>query len=1089
MIPFLQPPPPRRLSLGKGILLGSCLLLMGPALQAAPANFNALVQQTGQQAKVPVKGKVIDPTDGTGMPGVTIFVNDQAVGMTNVDGTFSLSVESGATLSFTFIGYQQQRVVISKAEPNLTISLITDAKQLGEVVVTALGIEREEKALGYSVTTVTGNQIAESMPNNWTDALSGKVAGLNLVKSGGGPAGSTKIVLRGETSLGGDNAALIVVDGVVMSGSSGKQTGNGNSSYMSADSPVDFGSSLSDINPEDIESVSVLKGPGAAALYGARGANGAIVITTKKGASKQKGMGITFNSNTTLATVNRWPDYQNEYGQGAAGQDLYYSYGNTEDGASTLSTSSAWGPKFNGQSYYQYDPNNYRVAPTERTPWKAYPNNRKDFFETAKTFTNSLTLSGGTDNTTARLSFTNSQNTWIVPNTGYDRNTVALQLNHKVNDKLSIATKVNYTNRSSDNLPTTGYNNQTIMYFIRGLTPNMDINWFKDYWLPGKEGIEQLKPFSNLLDNPYLQAYEMLNKSKRNTFVGNISATYNFTKDLSLMVRSSTDFMTEARSQQRPKNSNKFTEGMYREQDIYTQEQNSDFLLRYDHNRNSDFEYSVSFGGSTMKNTYILDEYRADKLLYPGIYSLANSMINVEPRPRRARYGVNSFYGLATIGYKDFLFLDVTARNDWTSTLVTPQSVSGRKSDNPSFFYPSFNLSALVSEMVELPSQVSLLKLRGSWAKVGSGGTEPYRTSYAYSPAINFASGLRNPTTLANPDLKPLTTTSLEFGLDLRLFKSRIGLDLSVYKNNTYDQIVEPPIDPASGYAAMIINAGEVENKGIEIQVNGAPFKSKDGFSWNVFGTFAANKNTVVSLPDSLQSMVLSTVFGSRGTVEARVGQRLGDMYGLGYKRSPEGQIIYDKGYPVLGDELIYLGNYAPKWKGSIGNEFKYNKFRMNVLFDGQFGGVGYSLTHAVLMEEGKLKKSLPGRYNGIIGEGVIANGDGSYRPNDVVADNIRDYYFTHFNRDNLESNVFSTDYIKLREVRLDYDIPTSYLSKLKILKASVGIYGRDLLVFSEWPAFDPEFGTLGDGDISSGSEIAQFPSTRTFGLNLTVGF
>ncbi len=1072
--------------------MGTCLLMMGTNLLPTPAAAAGYFQQSPQTDKVPVKGKIVDPLDGSAMPGVTIFVNDQAIGMSNADGTFQMSVARGATISFTFIGYQQQKLVITKPEDNLIIKLATDAKQLNEVVVTALGIEREEKALGYSVTTVQGNEIAETMPNNWTDALSGKVAGVNLVKSNGGPAGSNKIILRGETSLDGNNEALIVVDGVVTSSSGGRRTGNGSSAYLSDDSPVDFGSSLADINPEDIESVSVLKGPGASALYGARGANGAIIITTKKGSSIQKGMGITFSSNTTFATINRWPDYQNEYGQGATAQDLHYSYGATEDGPSTFSTSSAWGPKFNGQMYYQYDPATYRQIPTGRTLWRAYPDNRKDFFETAKTFTNSVSVSGGTTNTSARLSFTNSQNSWIVPNTGYDRNTVALQVSHKVNDKLKLDSKINYTNRWSDNLPTTGYNNQTIMYFIRGLTPNMDINWFKNYWVPGKEQIEQWKPFSNLLDNPYLQAYEMLNKSNRHNFVGNVSATYSFTKELSLMVRSSIDFMSEARSQQRPKNTNKYIDGMYREQEINTHEQNSDFLLRYENNKLSDFEFTVSFGGSTMNNKYSMNEYRAEKLLYPGIYTLANSKVNLIPIKRREEFGVNSLYGLFTVGYKDFLFLDITGRNDWTSTLVTPvtpTSVTEEKRSVPSFFYPSFNLSAVLSEAFVLPSQISLLKLRGSWAEVGSGGVEPYLTSYTYNPKVNFASGLGNPTTLPNPDLRPLRTQSLEFGLDLRLFKSRLNLDVAVYKNNTFDQIFNRPIDPASGYSSIVTNSGEVENKGIEIQVNGTPIKNLKGFTWNVFGTYAANRNTVVSLSDSTNAQVLTTVYGSRGTVEARVGGRLGDMYGFGYERSPDGQIIYENGYPVLGDSLIYLGNYAPKWRASLGNEFRYKRFKLNILFDAQFGGVGYSLTHAVLMEEGKLKKTLPGRYNGIIGDGVIANSDGTYRPNDVVATVIRDYYYAHFNRDNLEANTFSTDFIKLRELRLDYNLPSSLTKKLKMQNASIGIYGRDLLVFSNWPAFDPEFGTLGDGDISSGSEIAQFPSTRTMGVSLNVSF
>ncbi|RXF69818.1 SusC/RagA family TonB-linked outer membrane protein [Arcticibacter tournemirensis] len=1043
----------------------------------------------GQQRKS-ISGTVKSASDGLPVIGASVKVKGTTRGTsTNVNGQYTISASSKETLVLTAIGYKTKEVLVG-AQTVVNVQLVEDAVQLNEAVVTALGIKREEKSLGYSVTTVKGEGLTEAMSNNWADALTGKVAGLNIVKSGGGPAGSNKIILRGENSITGNSEALIVVDGVIISGSSGRQTGQGQGSgnYLDADAPVDFGSSLSDINPEDIESVSVLKGPGASALYGYRGANGAIIITTKQGASKQKGLGISFSSNTAFASINRWPDYQYEYGQGdrASNGDLYYSYGDSEDGTRTYSTSSAWGPKFNGQLYYQYDPERYRLTAipsgsAERTPWVAYPDNRKDFFDVSKTFTNSITVSGGTERTSARLSYTNVTNTWIVPNTGYNRNTLALQLNHKLSDKLSISSKVNYNNRWSDNLPSTGYNNQTIMYFIRGLTPNMDINWFKDYWLPGQEGITQRRPFSLQLDNPYLQAYEMLNKSNRNGIIGNVSATYNFNKQLSLMVRTAVDFMAENRSQQRPKNTQKYADGMYREQDIISHEINSDFLLKYEGEKIADFGYGLSFGGSLMHNKYRRDEYRNEKLLFPGIYNLTNRKLTLEPRFRREEYAVNSLYAFAPFSYKNFLFLDLTGRIDWASTLVNPLFPE----DVRSFFYPSANLSVVLSDALKLPSQISFLKLRASWAEVGSGGVDAYKTFYNYTSDVYFPSAMANPTVIPEDDLQPLRTRSIELGADIRLFKSRVGFDVSVYKNNTYNQIITAPIDPSSGYSGLVMNAGNVQNTGLEIQVNGTPLKSKNGLNWKVFGNFSSNRNKVVSIPDDKQ--VLTTIFGSRGTVEARTGGGLGDMYGLGYVRSPEGKIVYDNGLPLLGDSLIYLGNYVPKWKLSMGNQFNYKQFGFNFLFDGQIGGKAYSLTHAVLAEEGKLKETLPGRYNGIIGDGVIKNADGTYRPNDVVATNIGNYYFAHYQRDNLESNMFRTDYIKLREVRLDYNLPTKLVQRLKLQKATIGAYGRDLFVISNWPAFDPEFGTLSDGEITQGSEIAQFPSTRTFGINLNL--
>ncbi|WP_316816319.1 SusC/RagA family TonB-linked outer membrane protein [Pedobacter nyackensis] len=1033
------------------------------------------------QETVTVKGTVKDATDGLPLPGVTITDQEKKVlGVTDGNGVFNLKVAKGTEVSFNMLGYATVKNLISANQDNLSISLSSSSKELNEVVVTALGIKREEKALGYSVGKVTNEDLTNAMSNNWTNALTGKVAGLNLVKSGGGPAGTNKIVLRGENSLGGSSEALIVIDGVITSASSGRSTGTGSGAYLSAESPADFGNGLADINPDDIESVSVLKGPAATALYGYRGGNGAVIITTKSG-MKRKGVGITLNSNTSFETINRWPDYQYEYGQGDAGQDLYYSYLATADGASTRSTSSAWGPKFDGQSYFQYDPVT-RTTSATRLPWVAYPNNRKDFFNTANTFINSLSLDGGNDKNTARLSVTNLKNKWIVPNTGYNRNTVSLSLNSKFNDKLQIASKVNYNNKFSDNLPSTGYNNQTIMYFLRGMTPNMNIDWFKDYWVPGEEGLTQTRPFSSLLDNPYLIANEMLNKSNRNQVTGNVSATYNFLKNLSLMVRTAVDLSYESRSQQRPFSTNRYATGMYRTQNIFSQEVNSDFLLKYDNKIGSKLEYSITGGGSRMMNRYKKDELRADQLLYPNIFTFANSKNQVVALPYTAEYAVNSLYALGTLSYDNFLYMDVTARNDWGSTLATPTST-----DNVSFFYPSVSLSAILSEKIKLPEFISFLKLRASIADVGSGGITPYYTDYVYDGSL-FPGSLRNPTMISNSNLKPLKTLSKEFGVDVKFLNNRLNLDVTVYQSNTYNQIISSPIDRATGYSSIILNAGEIQNKGVEVQLSGKPIVNKEGFNMEVYGTFSLNRNKVIELQDSISTYVMSS--GPRGTVEARVGGSLGDLYGLGYERSPDGQIVYNGGYPVLGLNSQKIGNTTSPYKASMGVNFSYKRFRFNALFDGQFGGVAYSLTHSVLAEEGKLKKTIPGRYNGILGNGVVKNADGSYSPNTVVSPIAAAYYKAHFNRDNVESNTFSTNFIKFREARFDYSLSPKMISKLGLEKASIGVYGRDLFVFTKWPVFDPEFGTIGgNGEITQGFETGQFPSTRTFGLNITVGF
>lgn len=1055
--------------------------LLGPAY-AATYNKDRVkfVQQT-----IRVAGKVVDANTNQALSNVSIYVNGKSVTSTKADGSFVVDAAAGAELRFSLIGYTTHVQKFNQSASNITISLQDSSQDIEEVVVTALGIKREQKALGYSVTTVNNEELTDAMANNWTEALSGKVAGLNLVKSGGGPAGTNQIILRGETSLSGENGALIVVDGVVMGGGT-QMTGNGNSNYQDADSPVDFGTSLADINPDDIESISILKGPGASALYGYRGARGAIIITTKSGQKNQKGLGITVNSNTSVGTINRWPDYQYEYGQGVrgAGGDLYYSYGQSADGPSTYSTSSAWGPKFNGQMYYQYTPGYYRTTPPERTLWQAYPNNRKELFDPSFTTTNSISVSGGNNSTTARVSYTNVYNSWIVPNTGYQRNSVAVNVVHKLSDKLSISPKLTYNNRNSDNLPNTGYNNQTYMYFIRGMVPNFNTEWFKPGWLPDREGIEQITPFSNLLDNPYVIAYEMLNAQNKHHFIGNVQVDYKFNDFFSIMARTGIDFSFDKRKQRRPFDTYRYAQGFYKEQNVFNQEMNSDFLLKYNNDKGEVFKFSVSAGGAFMNRKYDKTDYATNKLVNPNVYNFSNSAENLTYNPYRSEIAVHSVFGMANFSYKNWLFWDFTGRVDWASTLASPIT-----NKVPHFFYPSFNMSAVLSDLFELPKNISFWKLRFSAAGVGGGGDKSYLNSYTYDVADNFSPGLRNPQVIPNLDLKHENKVSYELGTDFRMFKNRLNVDLTVYKANNYDQILQVPIDPSSGYRWQVINGGNVANKGIEFSASYDVFKKKDGFRWKPYGNFNLFDTEIVSLADSVNNIVLSTIFGSRGTVEARVGGKFGDLYGFGYVRNENGDIVYDEfGFPLASSELIYLGNANANFKWGFGNEFRYKNFKLNILIDGQKGGVGYSLTHAVLMEEGKLKKTLPGRMNGIIGKGVVSDGNGGWVPNTKVVD-AGDYYYAHFNRDQLEANTFSTDFIKLREVRFDYTFPKDITSKLKVQKAVIGVYGRDLLVFSNWPAFDPEFASLTGDNIQKGAEIAQFPSTRNFGINLSFSF
>ncbi|MFV0604928.1 MAG: SusC/RagA family TonB-linked outer membrane protein [Niabella sp.] len=1052
-----------------------------------------------------ITGTVRSKSADAALSNISVVVSGTSRGaITNNVGYYSISASPGEKLTFSGVGYITKELTIGKANV-LNIELEeSESESLENVVVTtALGIKREARSLGFSQTTLDSSDITDAISSNWTDALSGKVAGLNMIRSGSGPVGSNKIILRGENNLTGENEALIVVDGVVMGGNT-RRTGNSGEAVYGVGSdnmPADYGSGLNDINPEDIESVTVLKGPGAAALYGQRGANGAIIITTKSSKKKQKGWNVSLNSNYAVEQVNRWPDMQYKYGQGLDGAN-YYSYGTSADGSSTSGTSSAYGPKFDGQYFFQYNPNLHTVD-SVRTLWQPYTNKINDFFEDGNTFTNGISLDGSFGAVNARINYTNATNKWIIPNTGYERNTISVSLNTTAFKKLKLSTKVNYSNRWSPNLPGAGYGNQSIMYWYIFWQPNADLDWLKDYWRytivnnpDGTKTYIQRKdsaifyPYSSYPENPYAISYEFLNKSNRNSITGNFSATYDFTKNLSLMVRTSIDWGDEYREQRRPYDAgSKLVKGSVRQQSIQSQEWTSDFLLRYKKDFSKDFKTTATLGGSTLTNTYDRMGINADSLNIPGYYYLYNSLGDWVYLPYSSKFVVNSLYGMITTAYKNYLFFDFTGRRDWSSVLASPYRTA-----NSGFFYPSANVSYVISDAFKLPEVINFAKLRFSVAGVGSGGTTPYRNTDVYVPDYNFIydSIYQNPTLLANPNMRPLKTISYEVGGNASFFKSRLTIDVAAYIGNTKAQLLDRIIDASSGYRRAGINAGVVRNKGLELVLSGTPVKTKTkkGFVWNSIITFATNSNKIISMPDT--SLVISTGKVGGGQVVAKVGGSMGDLYGRGYVRAPDGQVVYDSvtGNALITTDVVHIGNTIPKYKASFGNKFSYKNWRLNFLFDGQWGGVAHSLMHYKMVEQGKLTVTVPGRYNGIIGNGVVQNADGSYRKNDVIAKDIDEYYRSHMGMDNAEGSTFSTDFIKWRELRLEHNFPlTGGIKKAGFKKITIAVYGRDLFIWSPWPMFDPEFGTLEGSDIVRGFEVAQFPSTRTIGGSIQIGF
>ncbi|XWW46224.1 SusC/RagA family TonB-linked outer membrane protein [Fibrella sp. USSR17] len=1041
-----------------------------------------LILNTLSLAQVAITGQVTDAQNGEGVPGVNVLVrsaggsNRQQGTTTDVNGRYTVNVPDGqAELVFSFVGYLPQMVRVGN-RTTINVQLAADTRNLNEVVVTALGIKRDEKALGYSTQKLEGEAVTNAPANNVINTLSGKIAGLNLTKTDG-PMGSSRVTLRGESILDLNSpGALIVVDGQPIN--TGFQ-GVGHGAYLGGDSPVDFGSALTDIDPNSIESINVLKGPAASALYGSRAGAGAIIITTKSGSNQPKGIGVTVNSYVSVDDINRWPDYQYEYGQGTAGQS-YYSYGTTADGPGTQNTSSAWGPRFEGQQFYQYDsPRDAAGNFTARTPWVPYPDNRKNFFRQGVTLSNNLTISSNGDKGTSRVSISHLKNEWILPNTGYQRINVGFSNQSQVSRKLSTNTKVNYYNKFSDNLPTTGYNNQSIMYFTAFQNPNINLDWYQPYWEPGAEGVTQRHPFSSLIDNPYLISYEMLNKSNRHNITGNVSATYSIINGLDLTLHGGLDAGYEFRSQQRPKNTQKFQEGMYRQQSVFNMESNTDFLLRYKIRPTGNFQLTANAGGNSLIQSQKLTNQLADRLVIPNVYNLANSEQLPLTRSDQAEKRINSLYGFVNMSYKNVAFLDITGRNDWSSTLPR---------QNNSFFYPSATLSLIASDIVTMPGWINYAKLRGAYASVGyDARLGTYNLEKVYEPGI-FPGELENPNIIANPNLRPQRNNSWEIGTEWRFLKNRLSFDLTLYRQLTIDQILYAPVEYASGYNSSLINMGKVANRGVELTMNGSPVKSAKGLTWDVTLNWAMNRNRVEELNNGTGNVVLARYVGSRVTVEAREGRPLGEIYGLGYRRSPDGQIVYDKtGYPLLSEQFLNLGNSSPTWRGGLTNNVKYRGWNLSVLIERQQGGNVYSLTNSVLGEQGKIKATLPGRYDGIVGQGVTQNADGTYVPNTTKAANIVTYYGKIYGRDNVEANLFDATFTKLREVRIAYTLPAKTLGKTFLRGASLGIYGRDLYNWTQFPGFDPETSTLDNSTITPGLEIAQFPSTRTMGVNLTI--
>lgn len=1054
----------------------------------------AIPAQVMAQATRNVTGVVYDSDGKTPMGGVSVVVSGSTVGtITEPTGAYSIAARDGDKLVFSFIGYKDAMEPVG-SKTRIDVAMQAENRRIEEVVVTALGIKREEKSLGYAVSKVDNEDLTAANSNNWLNGIAGKVAGLNMNQAGAGPGGSVRVTLRGESSISpAASEALFVIDGVPMI-SDMNSNGGSSSGYNSGsgDMPIDYGNGASDLNPDDIESVTVLKGAAATALYGSRAANGAIVITTKSG-SHEGGVKVTYSSTFAFDQAGYWPDLQNQYGSGGAGGNRYYSfYSISSQGITKTQNTRAFGPKFEGQMFYQYGAKNedgtYTATPWVSRDWY------KGFFRTGSSYKNYIAIDGSNGRgTTARISFTDDRNNWITPNAGFNRQIVNAAFRSEVAKWLTLEMKVSYNRKQSDNLPQSGYGPSTIPYALMWSQPSVPIAWYRNYRI---DEYTQSNPFQGSADNPYLMAYEQLNSMLRNRLYGNVNLNIKIYKGLSLMLRSGLDMTNDFRTQQWPFGSRKSARGKYKEQRIQRSEFNHDFLLRYE-NRWGDFGLNASVGGNIMRSNYNSALMWSTQLKTPGVFKFSNSVNSPSFSTNVTNKSIRSLYAMVQLNYRDYVYLDITGRNDWSSALAK---------GNNSYFYPSVSASIVLSSILrfsERAPMIDLLKIRGSWANVGN-DTDPYKINNYYSTS-KFGGGLIYPSSIVTNDLKPEMVESWEAGLEMKMFKGRLGLDFTYYYATSRNQILNAPVDPISGASYKLINAGKIVNKGIEVALSGTPVKTKN-FSWDIGVVYSRNRNEVLKLADGIEQWVISSV--SSAQVIAKPGEALGAIYGTGFKRATEGatcveadgsvrniagEILYDNnGYPIVDKtKMLYLGDTQPKWKGGLTMGFKYRNLKIHIAADGQFGGHAWSLTNSILAYNGKLNNTLEGRYDGLIGKGYVYNAStDTYSRNDNVTEEISTYYDRYYNRDNVETNIFSTSFIKLREVSIEYSLPRKWMEKTKFIRGiTLSVFGRNLAMWTRWPQYDPEIGSLAGSNILTGFESGQFPMTRTYGFSVKLRF
>ncbi|ADY29957.1 SusC/RagA family TonB-linked outer membrane protein [Cellulophaga lytica] len=1054
-----------------------------------------IVHITFAQQKT-ISGTVTDQ-DGIPLPGVNILVKGTTTGtQTDFDGKYSISASSGQVLLFTYLGQTPTSRTVNNQDV-INVQMTEDAEALQEVVVTALGISREKKSLGYSTQTVSGDDIAETRSSNALNAMSGKVAGVQISNNSGNLGGSTRIVLRGPSSITQENRPLMVVDGIPLDNSnynsSSTQTGGGGR---------DFGDAGFDINPDDIETMNILKGGAAAALYGSRASNGVILITTKSG--KKGKAQITINSGITFDKVNILPKVQNLYGGGAGDAS---TIGQVGFGTTTINgtvynvvdygTDESWGPRYEGQQVLHWDAFDPEFSDDylQTRPWVAPKNDKDSFWNTGVTYNNGVSFSQGTEKSTVRLSANKTSTTGIVPNSELNKSSVNFNATSQLTDKLKVDALVNLTITDGFNRPASGYTGSGVVQqmYQFGQT-SLDFERLKKYkredgtqrsW--NRVSAEDGSP--RYSDNPYWTLYENTSEDKRTRWYGNIGATYNFTDELYVVAKIYADTYDFRINDRRAVGSQ--SPAFYTETDRDFQEINYEARLHFD-KKFMDDKFSVnSFIGTNRRDNefHRLSATTSGGLVVPGLYNISNSSDPAQATEYDSYKRVNSVYGSVSLGYDNFAYLTVVGRSDWSSTLP--------ENDN-SFFYPGVNGSIVFSNLIKA-DWLSFGKIRGGYAEVGS-DTDPYQLATTFVADIPFLGDVPFSTNgiSQNPNLRPELKQTYEVGLEMAFLKNRLSFDLTYYNEETSDLITPVTVDPSTGYNSTFTNAGVLRNRGIEALVNITPIQTED-FSWDFTWNFSKNDNELLEIIDGVESLQIASFPFNSVSINAVVGESYGVIRGTNFVFDDQGnKVVNANGSYAETQNVENLGSILPDYNMGFKNSFRYKNLSLGFLIDVQKGGKYRSLTNIWGNYSGILEQTATNnkREVGTVLEGVTgtitydANGDyvvTNTAPNTQVISAQQEGTDYYFGAD--AANVFNADYVKLREVSLSYKLPSNLLKNTGISAVNISAFGRNLGVWGlDNDNFDPEVATSGSGNIQ-GSEGGSLPSTKSYGLNLQLKF